>query len=148
MKRHLGMPAGILYLAWASTVGAHHGHFYDECKSVTIEGHVEQVEWKNPHNLFTLRLDDGTAYTVDWINLTRLTSAGIIGDAKHAVASGARVVVTGYRIRSAAELRKVAPKFKGDVNVNTVEARALRRVDGSFSWPPNPSTYTPACNGK
>ena len=95
-----------------------------------------------------LRLDDGTAYIVDWVNLTRLTSAGIIGAAKEAMAPGARVAVTGYLIRNAAELRRIAPKFKGDVNPNTVEARSLRRVDDSFSWPPSPSPYTPNCERK
>ncbi|HWN86600.1 MAG TPA: hypothetical protein VNN99_15660 [Vicinamibacterales bacterium] len=82
------------------------------------------------------------------MNLTRLTSAGIIGAAKEAVAPGARLAVTGYLIRDAAELRRIAPKFKGDVNPNTVEARSLRRVDDSFSWPPSPSAYSPNCDPK
>jgi len=60
--------------------------------------------------------------------------------------SGARIAVTGYRIRTAAELKKIAPKFKGDVNPNTVEARSLRRVDDSFVWAPKPSAYPPNCS--
>ena len=139
------MLAVILYAALGASASAHHSHFYDECKSVAIEGRVERVEFKNPHNLFVLRLDDGTAYTVDWVNLTRLTSAGIIGAAQDAVVSGARVEVTGYLIRDATELRRIAPKFKGDVNPNTVEARSLRRVDGSFSWPQSPRASPPNC---
>ena len=102
----------------------------------------------NPHNLITVRLDDGAAYLVDWINLTRLTNAGIIGAAKQAVVPGARVVVTGLRIRNVAEIRQLAPKFKGDVDPNTVEARSIRRVDDSFNWTPSPSAYTPNCDGK
>ena len=82
------------------------------------------------------------------MNLTRLTSAGIIGAAKEGVVPGARLAVTGYLIRDAAELRRIAPKFKGDVNPNTVEARSLRRVDDSFSWPPSPSAYSPNCDPK
>ena len=120
----------------------------DQCKSITIEGRVDRIEFKNPHNLITLRLDDGTAYFVDWLSVTRLTNAGLIGAAKQAVVSGARVVVTGIRIRSAAEIRQLAPKFKGDVEPNTVEARSIRRVDDSFIWPPSPSAYTLNCNGK
>jgi len=139
------MLAVILYVALGASASAHHSHFYDECKRVAIEGQVERVEFKNPHNLFVLRLDGGTTYTVDWVNLTRLTSAGIIGAAKEAVVSGARVEVTGYLIRDATELRRIAPKFKGDVNPNTVEARALRRVDGSFSWPRPPRASPPNC---
>jgi hypothetical protein len=137
----------ILNAAVASSADAHHSHFYDQCKSITIEGRVERVEFKNPHNLITLRVDDGTAYIVDWINLTRLTNAGIIVAAKQAVVSGARVVVTGLRIRNVAEIRQLTPKFKGDVDPNTVEARSIRRVDDSFSWAPSPSAYTSNCHG-
>jgi len=78
--------------------------------------------------------------------VSRLTSAGIVGAAKAAVVSGARIAVTGYRIKTAAELKKVAPKFKGDVNPNTVEARSLRRVGDSFVWAPKPSAYPPNCS--
>jgi hypothetical protein len=148
LRQTLVMLAVILHVALASSAYAHHSHFYDECKSLTIEGRVERVEFKNPHNLITLRLDDGTVYVVDWINLTRLANAGILGAAKQAVSLGARVVVTGLRIRSVAEIRQLAPKFKGDVDPNTVEARSIRRVDDSFSWPPSPSTYTLNCVGK
>ena len=142
------MLAVMLSVALGSSAAAHHGHFYDECKSVAIEGRVERVEFKNPHNLIVLRLDDGTVYSVDWVSVTRLTSAGIIGAAKAAVVSGARIAVSGYLIRTAAELRRVAPKFKGLVDPNTVEARSLRRVDGSFIWAPPPSAYPPNCDRK
>ena len=147
MAKGLLAKAVILSVAGASA-SAHHSHFYDECKGIAIEGRVERIEFKNPHNLIVLALDDGTTYAVDWVNVTRLTSAGIIGAAKAAVVSGARIAVTGYRIRDAAELRRVAPKFKGVVNPNTVEARSLRRVDGSFTWAPTPSAYPPNCDGK
>jgi len=138
--------AAILCGALGSSAHAHHSHFYDECKSIAIEGRVERVEFKNPHNLIVLRLDDGTAFDVDWVNVTRLTSAGIIGAAKAAVVPGAPIAVAGYRIRTAAELKKVAPKFKGVVNPNTVEARSLRRLDDSFIWAPPRSAYLPDCN--
>jgi hypothetical protein len=147
MQQRLVMLAVILDAALTSSAYAHHSHFYDQCMSITIEGRVERVEFKNPHNLITLRVDDGTAYVVDWINLTRLTNAGLIGAAKQAVVSGARVVVTGIRIRNAGEIRQVAPKFKGDVDPNTLEARSIRRVDDTFSWSPSPSAYTPNCAG-
>jgi hypothetical protein len=149
MKHELVILAGILSIVTlADFAGAHHSHFYDECKRIAIEGRVERVDFKNPHNVIVLRLDDGTTYAVDWLSVTRLTSAGIIGAAKEAVVSGARVAVTGYRIRDATGLRKVAPKFKGDVDPNTVEARSLRRVDDSFIWAPTPSAYPPTCDGK
>ena len=112
MRQRLAMLAVILHVALGSSAYAHHSHFYDECKSIGIEGRVERVDFKNPHNLIVLRLDDGAVYTVDWVNLTRLTSAGIIGAAKEAVVSGARVAVTGYLIRDAVELRR-CPEVQG-----------------------------------
>lgn len=144
------MLAATLSVALVASAYAHHSHFYDECKSVAIEGRVESVDFKNPHNLIVLRLDDGTAYIVDWVNVTWLTRGGIIGAAKEAVVPGARIAVTGYLIRDAAELRQIAPKFKGAVNPNTVEARALRRVDDSFSWPVPlpPRSNPPNCDRK
>ena len=148
-QRRAALAVTFAVVVW-SAADAHHSHFYDECKSIAIEGRVERVEFKNPHNLFVLRLDDGTAYTVDFVNVTRLTSAGILGAAKEAVVAGARVGVTGYLIKDAAELRKTVRKFTGDVDPNTVEARSLRRVDGSFSWPmpSSPRTTPPNCNTK
>ena len=145
MQHRLVILAVILHVVPTSSADAHHSHFYDQCKSITIEGRIERIELKNPHNLITLRVDDETAYIVDWINVTRLTNAGIIVAAKQAMVPGARVVVTGYRIRNVAELRQVAPKFKGDVDPNTVEARLIRRVDDSFTWSPSPSAYAPKC---
>jgi hypothetical protein len=142
--------AVMLGASLGSFAHAHHGHFYDECARVEIEGRVERVEFKNPHNLFVLRLDDGAAYAIDWVNVTWLTKGGIIGAAKEAVVPGARVAVTGYRIKDAAELRKIVRRFKGDVNPNTVDARALRRVDGSFNWPipASPRAIAPNCDAK
>ena len=98
MRHRLVTLAVVLYLATpASSAYAHHSHpyFYDECKSVTIEGRVERVEFKDPHTGIVLRLDDGAAYTVDWAPLSRLTNDRIIGPAKNALVFGARVVVTG-----------------------------------------------------
>ena len=81
----------------ASSAYAHHSHpfFYDECKSITIEGRVEKVEFKDPHTWIILKLDDGTAYTVDWAPLSRLTNQGVIRSAKESLVFGARTVVTG-----------------------------------------------------
>ena len=84
MRRKLVMRAAILYLATrASSAYAHHSHpyFYDECKSITIEGRVERVEFKDPHSLIFLRLDDGMVYTVDWNPQSRLANNGFLGPA-------------------------------------------------------------------
>ena len=114
MRRHLVILAATIYLATAaSSAYAHHSHpyFYDQCKSITIEGRVERVEFKDPHTWIFLRLDDGTAYTVDWAPQSRLTNDGIIGPAKAALVFGARVVVTGNPIRTTAQIREHFPDF-------------------------------------
>ena len=151
MRQKLVMLAEMFYLAiLASSAYAHHSHpyFYDECKSITIEGRVERVEFKDPHTWIVLRLDDGTAYTVDWAPLSRLTNDRIIGPAKEALVFGARVVVTGNRIRDAAQIREHFPDFKSDVNPNTVDPSSIRRVGDSFSWALSPRANPPNCDRK
>jgi hypothetical protein len=120
----------------ASVVYAHHSHpyFYDQCRSITIEGRVESVQWKDPHTLIVLRLGDGLAYTVDWNPLSGLTNNSLIGPAKTALVSGGRIAVTGNPIRSAAQIREHFPDFKNEVNPNTVDPMLIRRVDDSWSW--------------
>ena len=142
------MLAVILSVALGSSANAHHSHFYDDCKSIAIEGRVERVEFKNPHTWIVLRLDDGTAYSVDWAPMSRLTSEHVIGPAKEALVSGARVVVTGNRIRPVAQIREHFPDFTSNVNPNTVDPISIRRVGDSFSWALPPRTNPPNCPGK
>jgi hypothetical protein len=151
MRHRLVTLAGVLYLATLTpSAYAHHSHpyFYDECKSVTIEGRVERVEFKDPHTGIVLRLDDGAAYTVDWAPLSRLTNQGVIGPAKESLVLGARIVVTGNRIRTAAQIREHFPDFKSEVNPNTLDPISIRRVGDSFSWALPPRTNPPNCPGK
>jgi hypothetical protein len=151
MRQPLVMLAVTLYsAALTSSAYAHHSHpyFYDECRSVTIEGRVERVEFKDPHTWIVLRLDDGTAYTVDWAPSSRLTNTRIIGPAKDALVFGARVVVTGNRIRTAAQIREHFPELKSDVNPNTVDPSSIQRVGGSFRWTLPPRANPPNCDRK
>jgi hypothetical protein len=145
------MLAVILYIATlASSAYAHHSHpfVYDECNSITIEGGVERVEFKDPHTQIVLRLDDVTAYTVDWAPRSRLTGNRVIGPAMEALVYGARIVVTGNRIRTAAQIREHFPDFTSEVNPNTVDPRSIRRVGDSFSWALPPRANPPKCDGK
>jgi hypothetical protein len=152
MKRNIliGLTTAVCLCTAASSAYAHHSHpyFYDECNPITIEGRVERVEYKDPHTWIVLRLDDGAAYTVDWAPLSRLTNERVVDAAKEALVFGARVVVTGNRIRSAAQIREHFPDFKSDVNPNTVDPSSIRRVDDSFSWALPPRTNPPNCNPK
>jgi Family of unknown function (DUF6152) len=150
MRRNalIGLTTTVCLCTAASSAYAHHSHpyFYDECKSITIEGRVERVEFKDPHTRIVLRLDDGTAYTVDWAPLSRLTNDRVIGPAKEALVFGARVVVTGNRVRDAAQIREHFPDFKSDMNPNTVDPSSIRRVGDSFSWALSPRANPPNCD--
>jgi hypothetical protein len=99
------MRALTLYVALGSSAYGHHSHFFDEYKSIAIEGRVERIEFKNPHNVLVLRLDDGTTYAVDWLSVTRLTSAGIIGAAKEAVVSAGASGSTSPKARASSRWR-------------------------------------------
>jgi uncharacterized protein (TIGR03435 family) len=148
LRRRLVVLAGTLCLGpLASSAYAHHSHpyFYDECRSITIEGRVDRVDFKDPHSWIVLSLDDGTAYTVDWAPMTRLTNNRVIGLARDALTSGARVVVTGNRIRPLAQIRERFPDYSGDVNPNTVDPSSIRRVGDDFSWALPPRANPPNC---
>ncbi len=149
LRRNLVIVVVTIHIATvASSSYAHHSHpyFYDQCRSITVEGRVERVEFKDPHTWIFLRLDDGTAYTVDWAPSSRLTNNRIIGPAKDALVSGARIVVTGNPIRDTAQIREHFPDFKSVVNPNTVDPRSIRRVGHSFSWALSPSPNSPNCD--
>ena len=149
MKRNLVILAAALGIGTAASAAyAHHSHpyFYDQCKTITIEGRVESVQWKDPHTWIVLALDDGTSYAVDWNGLSALTRTRIIDPAKAALVFGARVAVTGNPIRDAAQIREHFPDFKYDVNPNTVDPRSIRRVDDSFNWAMRPSANPPDCS--
>ena len=116
---------------------AHHSHpiFYDQCKTVTVEGRVERVQWKDPHTLIDLTMDDGTTYHVEWTSLRNLTSTGVTGPAQEALQFGARVAVMGNPPRDPAFVRASFPElkdFKGDPK--TVDPLLIRRADNSWSW--------------
>ena len=149
-KRTLGILATAVYIATAtSSALAHHSHpfFYDVCKMVTVEGRIDSVQFKDPHTLIILKLDDGTAYTVDWNSLSQLTREDVIGPAKAALVFGARISVTGARIRSLAEIREHFSNIT-NVNPNTLDPTLIRRVDNGFNWAMRPPQNPPDCKGK
>ena len=99
-----------------------------------IEGRVEKVEFKEPHSLISLRLDNGTLWTVDWAGLRGLTNNGWLDPAKASVVFGARITVTGAPIRTLAEIRTHFADYNGPVNPNTIDPTLIRRVDDSWTW--------------
>jgi hypothetical protein len=134
----------------AAPAQAHHSHpyFYDQCKSITIEGRVESVQWKDPHVVIVVRLDDGSAYTVDWNGLTGLKRDGVLDPAQAALVFGARIAVTGNPTRTTAQIREHFPDYPREVNPNTVDARLIRSVGDSWNWGASPLQNPPACKGE
>src|SRR5262245_1816171 len=102
MKRNLAIRlATAICVCAVSSVHAHHSHpiFYDQCKMLTIEGRVESAEWKNPHVLIAVKMDDGSTYTGEWTSLQTLTRTGVTGPAQAALVPGTRVIVMGNPLR-------------------------------------------------
>jgi hypothetical protein len=137
MKRKLMINLAVaLCICTASSAHAHHSHplFYDQCKKLTIEGRVESAQWKNPHVLIVLKMDNGTTYTAEWTSLQGLTNSGVAGPAQAALMAGARVVVTGNPLRDPAQIRASFPDIKDISNRNIVDVIQIRRLDDSWSW--------------
>jgi hypothetical protein len=148
MTRHVVIPlvTAICICAMPPTARAHHSHpyFYDQCKTVTVEGRIDTIEFKDPHSVIVVNLDDGPAYTVDWNPLRRLTNDGIIGPAQAALVPGTRVAVTGNPIRDVAQIRRRFPNINS-VNPNTIDPTLIRRVDDRWSWAGRRGPTPPDC---
>jgi hypothetical protein len=141
MKRNVMIYlATAICICTASSAHAHHSHalFYDQCKKVTIEGRVESAQWKNPHVLIVLKMDDGMTYTAELTSLQGLTNSGVAGPAQAALMPGARVVVTGNPLRDPAQIRASFPDYKEISNTNIVDVIQIRRMDDSWSWAQTP----------
>jgi hypothetical protein len=136
----------MIYLATAiclcapSSALAHHSHplFYDQCKVVTLEGRVESAQWKNPHVLVVIKMDDGTTYTAEWTSLRELTTKGVTGPGQAALTAGARVVVTGNPMRDLAQIRASYPNITETTNTKILDAIQIRRMDDSWRWARTP----------
>ena len=116
---------------------AHHSHgmFYDSCTSVTIEGKVESIQWKNPHTLIDLKTNDGAAYRAEWTSLQGLTNHGDAGRAQEGLKVGERVVITGNAMRDPASIRASVPAYKEPAEKMTVvDLVQIRRASNSWSW--------------
>jgi hypothetical protein len=120
----------------ASTAGAHHsyGTFFDLCASVTLEGRIEGVEWKNPHSYVDVRLDDGTAFRAEWTSLKALTRLGVAAGAEAALTLGERVVITGSPAKDPAAVRAAYPAFRGWTQSVVSALTEIHRSTGGWSW--------------
>src|SRR6187200_1824595 len=84
MKRHvlIRLASAIAVCAVAPSAHAHHsyGMFFDLCTSVTIEGQVVSVAWRNPHVVIDLTTSEGTKYLAEWTGPQNLAAAHVESD--------------------------------------------------------------------
>ena len=119
-------------IAWSLPASAHHSHpiFYDSCTSLTIEGEIESVQWKNPHVLIDLTASDGQAYRAEW------TSAGILDRASiEPPKAGDHVLVRGNPMRDVASIRARFPSLTLDPPAKpVVDLIQIRRPSDGWNW--------------
>ena len=124
MKRYLAaclVAAGAC--AGAAQADAHHsfpGTYVDD-QTVTIEGELIQILFRNPHSFVhvMVREENGSLvkYAVEWVGASELTGQGVTPTTlKH----GDRVVISGTPGRNASDHR--------------VRMLSLRRVKDGFDW--------------
>jgi hypothetical protein len=128
----LGITALAIVVAGSRPAGAHHSHpiFYDSCTTLTIEGAVESVQWKNPHVLIDLIGNDGKAYRAEW------TSAGILERTSiEPPKAGDRVVVRGNPMRDPEAIRARFPSLTlGPPEKPVVDLIQIRRASDGWNW--------------
>lgn len=153
MKRNIAirMAMAVCIGAAASSAHAHHSHgaFYDICTTVTVEGKIEGVQWKNPHTLIDLKTNDGAVYRAEWTSLQGLVNSGVAGPAQDALKVGDRVVVTGNPMRDAAQIRARFPELKwSEPALKTVDLSQIRRTGDSWGWTRAPEPIPSSCAQK
>src|SRR5687767_9376666 len=131
MRRHLHLAALLGVCLAARPAGAHHAYptFFDLCTRVTIEGQIENVEWKTPHVWLHVTTNDGTVHRAEWTGPAALERNGVRADS---IKAGDRIVATGSPFRDPAVIRRSVPAFKGEFLDTTVSAltQVRRPSDG------------------
>jgi hypothetical protein len=136
MRRHAAIPLAAALWACTATfpVQAHHSYalFFDLCTSVTIEGRIDAVQWKDPHVYIELTLDDGTAHRAEWTSTQGLTRTGVAADTLKA---GDRIVVTGSPWKDRALMEPATRALVSDPPPKLVSALTqIRRASDGWSW--------------
>ena len=123
MKRYL--VAAFIAFAWlaGSRAYAHHSFAatYREKDSVTIEGELVQLDFRNPHSFVhvDVKEKDGTKvrYAIEWAGVGQLGQQGVTRDTFKV---GDHVVITGAPGRNAADHR--------------IRLVNLKRPSDGFTW--------------
>jgi hypothetical protein len=120
--------------AAATPARGHHAYplFFDLCKSVSLEGRIDTVQWKEPHVFIELTLDDGTRYRAEWTSVRGLESRGVRADTMKA---GDRIVVTGSTWKDRAAMDPHTRTLVSDPPPKVVSALTqVRRASDGWSW--------------
>ena len=129
MKRVIARSALVLAVVTGITTsaGAHHSFAatYRENQSVTIEGELVQLDFRNPHSFVhvLVKEQDGTTvrYAVEWGGVGQLGQQGVTRDT---LKNGDHVIITGSPGRNPADHR--------------VRLVTLRRPSDGFTWGQEP----------
>ena len=109
-----------------SALGHHSAAMFDNQKVKELTGTIKEFQWKNPHVLIVIKMDDGTSYTAEWDSLRGLTNAGVAAPAQSALMPGARVVIIGNPMRDPAQIRASFPTLSEIKDTKVVDAIQIR----------------------
>jgi hypothetical protein len=121
--RQIWFAALVMVAAAGTSMQAHHSFaaHYFESESVTIDGHVQEFQYRNPHAwlLVSVRMPEGhmQTYSAEWANPRRLGSQGVT---ERSLQPGERVIVTGSPGR-------VPEEYK-------IHLKGLRRPADGWTW--------------
>ena len=121
--RRILLSMAIGALAAAVPASAHHSFsaFYFEEQAITLEGVVQEFQYRSPHTILVFTAPDTTGRTqtfaAEWSSPRRLSSQGITANA---LKPGDAVVVTGSPGRTASEYK--------------VHLKGIRRPADGWTW--------------
>ena len=107
----LGIAVLAIVIAGSVRARAHHSHpvFYDSCTSLTIDGEIESVQWKNPHVFYFIDVTDASGKVTNWaIEASTPNQLYRAGWRKDDLKSGDAVTLTG-----SSPARNGSPKASG-----------------------------------
>lgn len=121
--RQIWFAALVMVAVGGTSAQAHHSFaaHYFESESVTIEGQVQEFQYRNPHAwlMVSVRMPEGhlQTYSAEWANPRRLGSQGIT---ERTLQPGEHVIVTGSPGR-------VPEEYK-------MHLKGLRRPADNWTW--------------
>ena len=95
--------AGVLLLATAAPIGAHHSFAaeYDRSRTITVTGSVTKLEWTNPHARLYVMGTDETGKMQEWdFELGPPNGLMRNGWRRDSLKAGLKVVVEGFRSKT------------------------------------------------